>query len=252
MPRPDLNSVRVARPPRRSHEHGQHHLTKPIDPVRLDQLLADFGAGSHADASSESGCRPRSDDLAMAPEDITQLLIQLRDGHRRAQESLLPLVYDQLRAMAHRRLWGGGPGRTLDTTELVHEAYLKLFDQTRLSVADRRHFFAVAAMAMRQIVVDHARRRRSLKRGGDFKRLELASGDLPVDDRAAEIVSLDEALRRLAEVDDRLARVVELRFFGGLSVEETAEVLEVNARTVKRDWRKARALLFRELSEPVA
>ena len=185
----------------------------------------------------------------MAADDITQLLIQLRDGRRTAQDSLLPLVYDQLRAMAHRRLWGGGPAQTLNTTELVHEAYLKLFDQTRLSVADRRHFFSVAAMAMRQIVVDHARRRRSLKRGGDFKRLELASGDLPVEDRAAEIVSLDEALRRLGELDERLARVVELRFFGGLSVEETAEVLEVNARTVKRDWRKARALLFRELSE---
>jgi RNA polymerase sigma factor (TIGR02999 family) len=180
--------------------------------------------------------------------DVTRLLIELREGRREAADALLPLVYEPLRELARRRV--AGPGQTLSATALVHEAYLKLFDQTRLQLNDRRHFFAVAALAMRQIVVDHARRHGALKRGGGFRRLDLEAADLPVEDRASEILSLDQALRRLNEVDGRLARVVELRFFGGLSVEETAEVLEVDPRTVKRDWRKARALLYRSLVGP--
>jgi len=179
-------------------------------------------------------------------EDITHLLIAMRQGEAGARERLLPRVYDQLRAIARHRL---GPGATLSATELVHEAYLKLFDQTRLSLNDRKHFFSVASMAMRQVVVDHARRRVAVKRGGALRRLDLDAVDLPVDDRIAEIVALDEALRRLAELDERLARVVEMRFFGGFSVEETADALDVDPRTVKRDWRKARALLHRELSQ---
>ena len=183
----------------------------------------------------------------MSSGDITQLLLSLRGGRRDALDQLLPLVYEQLRSMARSRL-PRSPGQTLSTTALVHEAYLKLFDRTRLTVNDRRHFFSVAAMAMRQIVVDHARRRLAQKRGGGMQRVDLERDPLAVEDRTAEIVSLDDALRRLNEVDARLARVVELRFFGGLSVEETAEVLEVDPRTVKRDWRKARALLYRSLS----
>ena len=184
----------------------------------------------------------------MAREDITQLLLELREGRRGAENSLLPAVYEHLREMAHYRLSMGRPGQTLNTTALVHEAYLKLFDQTRLSVSDRKHFFSVAAMAMRQIVVDHARRKQALKRGGDYRRVDLEPGELSIDDRGLEILSLDESLRRLSALDERLGRVVELRFFGGLSVEETAEVLDVDPRTVKRDWRKARALLYRDLS----
>jgi RNA polymerase sigma factor (TIGR02999 family) len=177
-------------------------------------------------------------------EDITHLLIAVREGETGARERLLPRVYEQLRAIARHRLT---PGATLSATELVHEAYLKLFDQTRLSLNDRRHFFSVASMAMRQVVVDHARKRVSAKRGGGMRRLDLDDVDLPVEDRIAEILSIDEALRRLAQLDERLVRVVEMRFFGGLTVEETAEALGVDPRTVKRDWRKARALLYREL-----
>ena len=185
----------------------------------------------------------------MPDDDITRLLISLREGSRDALHDLLPLVYDELRAMARRRLSGQPGDQTLGTTALVHEAYLKLIDQTRLSINDRKHFFAVAAMAMRQIVVDHARRRRALKRGGaGRRRVDLESTELAVDARAEEIVALDEALTRLTALDERLARVVELRFFGGLSVDETAEVLEVDPRTVKRDWRKARALLHQDLA----
>ena len=182
----------------------------------------------------------------MADEDITLLLIAVRDGKDGARERLLPRVYQQLRAIARHRL---APGATLSATELVHEAYLKLFDQTRLSLNDRKHFFSVAAMAMRQVVVDHARQRLSQKRGGGMRRLDLDAVDLPVEDRVAEIVALDEALRRLAELDERLARVVEMRFFGGFSVEETAEALDIDPRTVKRDWRKARALLYQALTQ---
>ncbi len=184
----------------------------------------------------------------MAQPDITQLLVSLRQGNREALNDLFPLVYEQLRALARHRLPLGGPDQTLSTTALVHEAYLKLFDQTRLTFNDRKHFFSVAALAMRQIVVDHARRRQAQKRGGGRKPMNLDAAELPVDDRAEEILSLDEALRRLSGLDERLGRVVELRFFGGLSVEETAEVLDMDPRTVKRDWRKARALLYRDLS----
>ncbi len=183
----------------------------------------------------------------MATEEITGLLVRLREGSPEALNQLLPAVYEQLRAMARQRLSSGGRDRTLDTTGLVHEAYLKLFDQTRLTLHDRRHFFAVAAMAMRQIVVDHARRRQALKRGGDLRRIELEPDQVGAEDPVAHILSLDEALRRLSLLDERLGRVVELRFFGGFSVEETADVLGVDARTVKRDWRKARAFLYREL-----
>ena len=183
----------------------------------------------------------------MPTPDITQLLISLRGGRREALNELFPLVYDELRVIARRRLSGQRGDRTLSTTALVHEAYLKLTDQTRLSLSDRKHFYAVAAMAMRQIVVDHARRSQAQKRGAGRRRVDIESAVLSVDDRADEIVAIDEALQRLSRVDDRMARVVELRFFGGLTVEETAEALEVDPRTIKRDWRKARALLYLEL-----
>jgi RNA polymerase sigma factor (TIGR02999 family) len=184
----------------------------------------------------------------MTTEDVTQLLLSLREGRREALSQLFPLVYDELRRIAGRAVGSRGADQTLGATAVVHEAYLKLFDQTRLTVNDRKHFFALAATAMRQIVVDHARRRSARKRGGDLRRVDLDAESLSREAPAEDILSLDQALQRLAVLDERLERVVVLRFFGGLSVEETAEVLEVNPRTVKRDWRKARALLYQELS----
>jgi RNA polymerase sigma factor (TIGR02999 family) len=183
----------------------------------------------------------------MSGGEITRLLGELRAGRREALDDLLPLVYAELRDLARRRL-GCAPGvATLSATEIVHETYLRLADRPGLALEDRRHFFAVAAIAMRQILVDRARRRRARKRGGGQRPLDLDQVQAGAEDPVELVLSLDQALRRLAEVDERLARVVELRFFGGLSVEEAAEVLEVDPRTVKRDWRKARALLLDSL-----
>jgi RNA polymerase sigma factor (TIGR02999 family) len=170
----------------------------------------------------------------------------MREGKTEAANDLVPLVYEQLRAVARRRV-PRGPGRTLNTTTLVHEAYLKLFDRSQLSWNDRHHFFAVAATAMRQVVVDQARRRQAQKRGGKSLPAALDPTALAVDDQAEEILALNEALLRLSKLDERLARIVELRFFGGLSVAEVAEALDTSERTVKRDWRKARALLHEVL-----
>ncbi|HEX9426443.1 MAG TPA: ECF-type sigma factor, partial [Candidatus Polarisedimenticolia bacterium] len=163
---------------------------------------------------------------------------------------LVPLVYGRLRAMAHARLTGRDPGASLDTTALVHEAYLRLVDQSRVEWRDRQHFFAVAALAMRQIVVDRARRRGALKRGGGVSVALLDEAASGVEPRAEEILALDQALERLGALNERLVKMVELRFFAGLSIEETAEALGVESRTVNRDWRVARALLFQMLSGP--
>jgi RNA polymerase sigma factor (TIGR02999 family) len=183
--------------------------------------------------------------------DISGLLARIRAGDRQAIDRLMPIVYQELRVMARRRRHQVRRGGTLGTTSLVHEAYLKLCDQRRLMVRDRAHFFAVAALAMRQIAVDRARRCAALKRGGGQVPLEL-DDDLPVgtEDRSEEILAVEEALGLLAAMDPRLAQVVELRFFGGLSVEEVGEVVGKDPRTVRRDWRKAKALLFHWLEEP--
>jgi RNA polymerase sigma-70 factor, ECF subfamily len=160
---------------------------------------------------------------------------------------LLPLVYDELRQMAHRHLGRERQQRTLSTTGLVHEAYLKLVDQTEVPAHGRAYFFAAAARAMRQVLVDAARRRRRVKRGDGQAPLNLDDFELATDDFAAELSDLDDALQRLATQFPRQARVVECRFFGGLSVEETAEALDLAPRTVKRDWSLARAWLYRAL-----
>jgi len=183
----------------------------------------------------------------VASTEITQLLIALREGKRDAQNELLPLIYEQLHAMAHRRLGAGPRGVMLDTTALVNDAYLKLFDKSQLVWNDRKHFFAVAAMAMRHIVVDEARRRRSPKHGGDLKRVDLDASALALDDQAEELLQLDQALQELARLDARMASVVEMRFFGGFSLSEIAEVLGVGERTVDRDWCRARAALYQTL-----
>ena len=183
----------------------------------------------------------------------TELLLRAGSGDKGAVESMFPLVYDQLRRLAHQHLSRESSGRTLGTTELVHEAYLRLIDQTRVEWAGRAHFMGVAAIAMRRILVDRARSRRRIKRGGAQIPVPLENVDLTADERADLVVALDEALDRLRKLDDRQARVVECRFFGGMTEDETAEALGIGVRTAKRDWAKARSWLYTELyDEPVA
>jgi RNA polymerase sigma factor (TIGR02999 family) len=179
--------------------------------------------------------------------EITETLLALRGGDQEALNRLVPLVYERLRAMARARLAGQGPGLSLNTTGLVHEAYLRLVDQTRAEWRDRSHFFAVAATAMRQIIVDRARRRDAGKRGGGVRPALLDDAHLGVETRTEDILALDQALTQLGALSERMVKMVELRFFAGLSVEETAEVLGLDSRTVNRDWRAARALLYRAL-----
>ena len=180
-------------------------------------------------------------------EQITDLLLQIRGGNSEAMDRLLPLVYQELRRIAHRQLQGERPGHTLGTTGLVHEAYLKLVDQTRVDWRDRGHFFRAAAGAMRRLLVDYARGYRALRRGGGLQRISLGE-DVAVVEQGEMLVALDEALERLAGLNERLSQVVECRFFGGLTEQETAEALGVTTRTVERDWAKARGWLHRELS----
>lgn len=179
---------------------------------------------------------------------ITQLLRRFRDGDQAAGEALYRRLYSQLHRVAHSRLARLRPGQTLNTTALVHEAYLKLAHHGGLDWRDRAHFLAVSSQAMRQILVDRARRVSADKRGGSALPVTAQIDDVPAPERAAEVLALDEALDRLESLSPKLARIVQLRFFGGLSVEETAEVVGVSPRTVKRDWRKARALLYRDLT----
>jgi RNA polymerase sigma factor (TIGR02999 family) len=179
--------------------------------------------------------------------DITELLVAWSGGDRSALDQLAPVVYEELRRLARALMARERPGHTLQTTALVNEAYLRLVDCNRMRWQDRAHFFAVSAQMMRRVLVDHARRQ-NLKRGGGLRRVSLdEAADIGID-RAAEFVAIDDALNTLAEIDPRKASVVELRFFGGLSVEETAEVLKLAPITVIRDWNMARAWLYRELS----
>jgi RNA polymerase sigma factor (TIGR02999 family) len=184
----------------------------------------------------------------MEQDRVTGLLEAFEGGDRDALDQLLPLVYDELRRIAHRELRRERPDHTLSTTEVVHEAYLKLLDQGHVTSGEQVRFLAVAATAVRRALIEHARRRDAVKRGGGQRPLtlddEIAGA---VSDGAGDLLSLDEALTRLADLDERLARVVECRYFGGLTEDETAAALGVTARTVRRDWVKARAWLYREL-----
>ena len=181
--------------------------------------------------------------------ETTQLLRAWANGDPAALERLTPRVYDELRRIAGHFMQNERPGRTLQTTALVHEAYLRLIDVKNVDWQHRAHFFAVSATMMRRILLDRARKREAGKRGGKTPRVNL--DDIPDvrSGRARELIALDDALNAIAEVDPRKARVIELRFFGGLSVEETAEVLKVSPDTVLRDWRLARAWLLSELSD---
>lgn len=178
---------------------------------------------------------------------ITQLLLAWGNGDERALEDLMPLVYDELRKVAARHLRRMRPGQTLQTTDLVNEAYLRLIDASQVRWQNRAHFFAVSAQLMRRILVDFARRRQYQKRGGGAQQVSLDEALAIAPERGAELIALDDALGRLAELNARQAQVVELRYFGGLTEEETAEALKVSLRTVQRDWNLARLWLYREL-----
>lgn len=183
-----------------------------------------------------------------SPKEVSRLLADCGDGDQAAFIQLLPLVYDELHRLASSYMSRERPDHTLQTTALVNEAYLRLADQGDARWQDRVHFFAVAAKVMRQILIDHARRRTRAKRGGNQTRLSLDEAAILSDERAADLLALDEALSQLASLDPRKSRVVELRFFSGLTIEEVAEVLKVNPKTVARDWAMARAWIHRELA----
>ena len=182
------------------------------------------------------------------PHEITELLLEWSNGDQSALERLTPLVYDELRRLARRYMVHERAGHTLQTTALAHEAYVRLIDQSRVQWRNRAHFFAIAAQLMRRILVDYARRRRYAKRGGERQKISLEPAAVVSQEITADLVALDDALKSLADIDSRRSRVVELRFFGGLSVKETAEVLSVSVETVMRDWNLARAWLYREMS----
>jgi RNA polymerase sigma factor (TIGR02999 family) len=184
-------------------------------------------------------------------EQITDLLLQIRVGNPDAMERLFHAVYGQLHRIASHQLRNERPGHTLGTTGLVHETYLKLADQSRVQWQDRAHFYRVAACAMRRILVDYARRYRAERRGGDLQRVSLGQA-ATAEERGDTLLALDEALERLASVNQRLSHVVECRYFGGLTEEETAEALGVTSRTVQRDWAKARGWLYLELGDGAA
>jgi RNA polymerase sigma factor (TIGR02999 family) len=186
---------------------------------------------------------------SLSPHEVTRLLLAWSDGDRAALDQLMPLVYAELRRLAHRHLRGERSGHTLQTTALVNEAYLRLVDQNQFNWQNRAHFFAVAAQMMRRILVDYARARLNAKRGGGTVRVMLEEAAEVSQDRSAEMVALDDALTELAEFDQRKSQIVELRFFGGLSIEETAEVLKVSPGTVMREWTLAKAWLQREISK---
>jgi RNA polymerase sigma factor (TIGR02999 family) len=184
--------------------------------------------------------------------EVTELLAAFRRGDREALDRLLPMVYRQLRRIAGHQMRGERAGHTLHPTALVHEAYLKLLGGVEVDFEDRAHFLGVAARAMREILVDAARRRQAQKRGGEWQRTTLDGEALGLEAPLVEVLDLDRALAGLERLESRLRQVVELRFFGGLTEEETAAALEVTARTVRRDWVKARAWLYKELYQAPA
>lgn len=181
--------------------------------------------------------------------EITRLLRDWREGDRAALDQLMPLVYDELRRLAKRYLRRQAPGHTLQTTALINEAYLRMVDMPGIDWQNRAHFFGVAAQAMRYLLVDHARAKQYAKRGGGAQQVTLDEAAQVSSERPDELLALDEALTRLAALDLRQSRIVELRYFGGLTVDETAEVLGVSVPTVHREWAKAKGWLYRELSQ---
>src|SRR5262245_1652192 len=186
--------------------------------------------------------------MQQRPENITELLASYGRGDKESLDQLMPIVYDELRRQAARYLRREQAGHTLQTTALIHEAYVRLVDQRNVQWQNRAHFFGIAAQMMRRILVDHARTKKRAKRGGSAVKVSLADATVAVKGQDLDVVALDEALNRLAEIDEQQSRVVELRFFSGLTVEETAEVMGISLATVKRDWSMAKAWLHRKLT----
>jgi RNA polymerase sigma-70 factor, ECF subfamily len=179
---------------------------------------------------------------------VTVLLARAHSGDSSALADVFPLIYDELRGLARQQLRREPDGHTLSPTALVHEAYMRLIDYSRMEWAGRAHFMAVAATAMRRILVDHARGHRSVKRGGMLRRVSIDDVELGTEERAELLIAIDDALGRLKEIDERQAQVVECRFFGGMTEEETAAALGIGLRTAKRDWAKAKSWLHREIA----
>ncbi len=182
-----------------------------------------------------------------APQEVTRLLARWGEGDREALDALTPLVYNELRRLAKSYLRRERPDHTLEGTALVHEAYLRLIDQRHIEWRNRNHFFALAAELIRRILVDHARARIAAKRGGSNFKLSLDDALAPAQEKDLDLVALDDALQALARADHQQSRIVELRYFGGLTIEQTAEVLDISPATIKRDWAVAKAFLKREM-----
>ena len=183
------------------------------------------------------------------PNEITEQLIAWSKGDEAALDALIPAVYQELRRMADSHLRGENAGHSLQPTALIHEAYLRLIDQKRVEWQNRAHFFGIASQMMRRILVDHAKAKHRVKRGGTSPKVSLDETINLGSERAAELVALDDALKVLDELDQRKSRIVELRYFGGLTVDETAQVLGVSDKTVMRDWNLAKAWLYQQLSQ---
>lgn len=186
--------------------------------------------------------------MTSPPNEVTRMLVAWSNGDEAARDQLMPLVYDELHRLAKQYMNRERPGHTLQTSALVNEAFLRLVDQRDVHWQNRAHFFGIAAQMMRRILVDYARNRRYAKRGGDARQVSLDEAAIVSSERVAEVVALDDALKGLAEFDPRKSQIVELRFFGGLSIDETAEVLAVSPGTVMRDWTLAKAWLRREMT----
>lgn len=184
----------------------------------------------------------------MSSSEVTELLIQWCNGDESALERLIPLVQKELHRRAHNYMRREAPGHILQTADLVQEAYLRLMNQKRVHWQNRAHFFAIAAHIMRRILLNYARDQKRKKRGGNAIRISISDVDIMSDEKSVELILLDEALTRLALIDERKSRIVELRYFGGLTVEETAEVLKISPQTVRRDWDLAKAWLVREIT----
>jgi RNA polymerase sigma-70 factor, ECF subfamily len=217
-------------------------------------MKAAGGAESGRRSGCECGRRATAEVFIMGEmgepgtDEVTRLLVELSQGNRVTVDLLLPLIYDELRRLATNYLRRERPDHTLQATALVHEAYLRLVDQSRVNWQNRAHFFGVAAQIMRRLLVDYARRHNAEKRGADFQKLTLDENIEKAVERSEEIVALDRALEALAAIDEQKARIVELRYFGGLTVEETAEVMGVTPITIKRHWRMAKAWLYGRMS----
>lgn len=190
-----------------------------------------------------------SENLSSGP-DVTTLLTQAADGDSKAANQLLPLVYEQLRAIAQRRMASENPGHTLQATALVHEVFLRLLGDRRVPWQNQAHFYATAAQAMRRVLLDHAKAKGRQKRGGGQKKMPLNVADLAATENPEQILALDTALCRLEEQNPEAAQVVRLRFYAGMSIDQTAEVLEMSPRTIDRRWKFARAWLYKMLEEP--